>query len=42
MSVLIPGQQAATTMPTIPTVITTWPNTPQPYWTLGAPVNGTY
>jgi hypothetical protein len=42
MSVLVPGQQAATTMPTIPTVITTWPNTPQPYWTLGAPVNGTY
>ena len=19
-----------------------WPNTPQPFWTLGAPVNGTY
>jgi hypothetical protein len=39
---LIPGQQAATTFPVITQLITTWPNTPQPYWTLGAPVNGTY
>lgn len=42
MTVLVPGQQAATTMPSIPSVITTWPNTPQPFWTLGAPENGTY
>jgi hypothetical protein len=42
LSVLVPGQQAGTTMPNITSVVTTWPNTPQPFWTLGAPQNGTY
>jgi hypothetical protein len=40
--ILVPGQQAATTFPVITKIVTTWPNTPQPFWTLGAPVNGTY
>jgi hypothetical protein len=39
---LNPGQQAASGFPNILDLFTGAPGTPQPYWTLGAPTNGTY
>ena len=37
-----PGQQAASGFPNIYDLFTGAPGTPQPYWQLGAPQNGTY
>jgi hypothetical protein len=37
-----PGQQAASGFPDIINLFTGAPGTPQPYWVLGAPQNGTY
>jgi Tfp pilus assembly protein PilX len=39
---ILPGQQAASGFPNIIDLFTGAPGTPQPYWVLGAPQNGTY
>ncbi|HZO96725.1 MAG TPA: hypothetical protein VFB42_05070 [Gaiellaceae bacterium] len=39
---IFPGQQAAQGFPDIIDLFTGAPGTPQPYWTLGTPENGTY
>jgi hypothetical protein len=39
---IFPGQQAAQGFPNIIDLFTGAPGTPQPYYTLGAPENGTY
>jgi Tfp pilus assembly protein PilX len=39
---IIPGQQAASGFPDIIDLFTGAPGTPQPYWVLGPPQNGTY
>jgi Tfp pilus assembly protein PilX len=39
---IFPGQQAASGFPNIFDLFTGAPGTPQPYWVLGAPQNGTY
>lgn len=39
---IFPGQQAAAGFPNIVDLFTGLPGTPQPFWTLGTPTNGTY
>jgi hypothetical protein len=41
-STIVPGQQAADGFPNILDLFTGAPGSPQPYWVLGPPQNGTY